>query len=253
MTALFSAEGISKHFGGVVALSEMSLEVDTGEAVGLVGPNGAGKTTLFNCLLGIVRPDTGSVFFDGRRIDGLRLYKRARLGIGRTFQRLELFSGMTVLDHLLVALRARGDGAQLWKDLVGIGGPQRSEIDTAMRVLGLVGLADSAGAMVESLTLGHGRLLELARAIVAGPRLLMLDEPSSGLDSAETAVLVDVLKSVRSETGTAILLVEHDLDMVSLLVEKLYVLDFGKLIAAGPIREVLADASVRRAYLGGEQ
>ncbi len=248
--ALFAAERVSKRFGGVVALSETSIEVGAGEAVGLVGPNGAGKTTLFNCLLGVVRPDSGSVYFDGRRIDGLRLHQRARLGIGRTFQRLELFSGMTVLDHLLVAKRARGGGARLWRDLLGIGGPSSDEMDDAYRVLELVGLSGFAYSMVESLSLGYGRLLELGRAIIGRPRLLMLDEPTSGLDSAETAVLVDVLRKVRAETGAALLLVEHDLDMVSILVDRLYVLDFGKLIADGPIDEVLADETVRKAYLG---
>lgn len=248
--ALFAGERLSKRFGGVVALTETSLEVRSAEAVGLVGPNGAGKTTLFNCLLGVVRPDSGSVFFDGRRIDGLKLHQRARLGIGRTFQRLELFSGMTVLDHLLVAKRARGSGARMWRDLLGIGGPSREEMDDADRVLELVGLSGYAHSMVESLSLGHGRLLELGRAIIGRPRLLMLDEPSSGLDSAETAVLVDVVRKVRAETGAALLLVEHDLDMVSVLVDRLYVLDFGKLIADGPIDQVLADEAVRTAYLG---
>ena len=222
----------------------------TGEAVGLVGPNGAGKTTLFNCLLGLLRPEAGRIVFDGRDLIGLPVHRRARLGIGRTFQRMELFSGMTVRDHLLVAERVRRGTGRLWKDLLNRGAPAAEEEAEADEVLALVGLTPVAERAIESLTLGHGRLVELGRALMTRPRLLLLDEPSSGLDQAESLALARVLDTVRRERGTAVLLVEHDLAMVERVVERLYVLDFGRVLASGGRVEVMADASVRKAYLG---
>jgi ABC-type branched-subunit amino acid transport system ATPase component len=250
--ALLDAIDVSKHFGGITALDSVSLSVGGGEAVGLVGPNGAGKTTLFNCLLGLLRPDAGRIRFDGRDLIGLPVYRRARLGLGRTFQRMELFSEMTVREHLLVAERARRGTGRLWKDLVNRGAPTADEEAEAEAVLELVGLTAVADRAIESLTLGHGRLVELARALMTRPTLLLLDEPSSGLDQAESLALAGVLGSVRRERGTAVLLVEHDLAMVERVVERLYVLDFGRLLASGDRDEVLADPAVRKAYLGEE-
>jgi branched-chain amino acid transport system ATP-binding protein len=247
---LLEATDVAKRFGGITALESVSLSVGTGEAVGLVGPNGAGKTTLFNCLLGLLRPESGRIVFDGRDLIGLPVHRRARLGIGRTFQRMELFSGMTVREHLLVAERVRRGTGRLWKDLLNRGAPAAEEEAEADEVLALVGLTPVADRAIESLTLGHGRLVELGRALMTRPRLLLLDEPSSGLDQAESLALARVLDTVRQERGTAILLVEHDLAMVERVVERLYVLDFGRVLASGGRDEVLADASVRKAYLG---
>lgn len=248
--ALLEAVGICKRFGGIVALSPLSLAVAEGEAVGVVGPNGAGKTTLFNCLFGILHPDAGTITFDGERIDGLPTFRRARLGMARTFQRLELFTGMTPRQHVLVTERVRAGHGHLWEDVVGLGRPGPEEQRMADEVLELVGLTDVADVPVEALALGTGRLVELARALAARPRLLMLDEPSSGLDGGETASVVAILTRVRRERGTAVVLVEHDLDMVAAVVERLVVLDFGRMIADGPVDGVLADTGVRRAYLG---
>jgi branched-chain amino acid transport system ATP-binding protein len=249
-SALLEATGISKRFGGITALDDVSLSVGTGAAVGLVGPNGAGKTTLFNCLLGLLRPNSGRIAFDGQDLIGLPVHRRARLGIGRTFQRMELFAGMTVREHLLVADRARRGTGRLWKDLLNRGAPTEEEQAEADAVLDLVGLTPVADRATESLTLGHGRLVELARALMTQPRLLLLDEPSSGLDQAESLALAKVLDTVRHERGTAVLLVEHDLAMVEQVVDRLYVLDFGRLLASGERDEVLADPAVRDAYLG---
>jgi len=248
--ALLEATGIDKRFGGLTALDSISLAVGEGEAVGLVGPNGAGKTTLFNCLLGLLRPDAGRIVFDGRDLIHLPVHRRARLGIGRTFQRMELFAGMTVRDHLLVAERVRRGTGRLWKDLLNRGAPTAEEEAEAGAVLDLVGLTAVADRAIESLTLGHGRLVELGRALMTRPRLLLLDEPSSGLDQAESLALARVLDTVRRERGTAVLLVEHDLAMVQQVVERLYVLDFGRMLASGDRDEVLADPAVRKAYLG---
>ncbi|MBV8949272.1 MAG: ABC transporter ATP-binding protein [Actinobacteria bacterium] len=250
MMPLLQARDISKRFAGITALDDVTLDVEPGEPVGLIGPNGAGKTTFFNCLLGMLRPDGGRVVFDGRDITRLPVYKRARLGFGRTFQRIELFSGMTVRDHLLVAERAhRGTGA-LWKDVLNLSKATPEEIAKADATLELLGLLDHADRPIESCGLGRGRLVEVGRALMTDPKLLLLDEPSSGLDRIETDELVTTLESVQRERGTAILLVEHDVEMVQRFVSRLYVLDFGTLIASGPTAEVLGDATVRKAYLG---
>ncbi len=247
---LLQARQITKRFAGIQALNDVAMDVGPGEMVGLIGPNGAGKTTFFNCLLGMLRPEGGSVTFDGRDITGLPVYKRARLGIGRTFQRLELFSGMTVREHFLVTERARRGTGRLWKDLLNLAKPTAEEQSLAEQMIELTGLQREADKAVESLSLGRGRLVELGRALMTQPKLLLLDEPSSGLDVRETAGLADKLAAVQAEREFAVLLVEHDVEMVSSLVTRLYVLDFGQLIASGPTATVLGDAEVRRAYLG---
>jgi branched-chain amino acid transport system ATP-binding protein len=247
---LLEAHDISKRFGGITALKELSLTVEPMQVVGLVGPNGAGKTTLFNCLLGMLRPDTGTVTFDGRSIDHLPIYRRARLGIGRTFQRMELFTEMTGREHLLAAERSRRRTGGLLLDLLNKGGATAAERANVDAIVELLGIGDIADLPVEALSLGHGRLVELGRALATEPKLLMLDEPSSGLDREETAALGEILARVTVQRGAAVLLVEHDLEMVQQVTSRLYVLDFGVLIATGTTAEVLADASVRRAYLG---
>jgi len=250
--ALLEIRGISKRFGGIVALSEVSLGVEATEAVGLVGPNGAGKTTLFDCVAGLVDPDSGSIVFGGVRIDRLPAFRRSRLGIGRTFQRLELFAGMTPGEHLLVTERVRAGTGRLWKDLVGLGYPRHAERRAAEELLELVGLTDVTDMPVDVLSLGQARLVELARALVGTPRLLMLDEPSSGLDDAERAALITVVRRVRAERGTAVLVVEHDIGLAASVVDRLVVMDSGRLVADGPVERVLAEGIVRRSYLGAK-
>src|ERR687898_898395 len=225
---LLDAVKISKRFDGITALRHVSVCVERGEVVALIGPNGAGKTTLFNCLTGVLRPDDGAVTFDGRDLGGLAPYERSRLGLGRTFQQIELFTGLTVLEHLLVADRA----------------------PRCRTVLDLVGLGDDADRPAESLSLGRGRVVELARALVCEPRLLFLDEPSSGLGAQETADMAAVLEQVRTERDLAILLCEHDVPFVERLATRTYVLDSGRLIAEGPTAEALVQPAVRTAYLG---
>jgi ABC-type branched-subunit amino acid transport system ATPase component len=247
---LLEARHVSKRFAGIMALDDVSLTVDRGEAVGLIGPNGAGKTTFFNCLLGMLRPEQGKILFDGTDITHTPVHKRARLGFGRTFQRIELFSGMTVRDHLLVAERARQGTGRLWKDCLNLAQQTSDERERIDRTLQLLGLDDVADRQIEALSLGRGRLVEVGRALMSEPLLLLLDEPSSGLDEEETAELVRTLQDVQRERGTAILLVEHDVDMVRAFVSRLSVLDFGTLIAEGPTAEVMDDQAVRKAYLG---
>jgi branched-chain amino acid transport system ATP-binding protein len=250
VATVLDAQGVTKAFAGIVALDDVSLQVEAGERVGLIGPNGAGKTTFFNCILGLLRPDRGRVQLGGQDISGLPVHARARLGIGRTFQRIELFTESTVREHLLIAERTRRGDGRLWKDLLGRGRPRPDEIARCDEVLELLGLADLADEPIERLSLGKGRLVEVGRALMTDPKLLLLDEPSSGLDRDETAHLARTLREVQSEKGFAILLVEHDVELVSSFTERAYVLDFGCLIASGRTPDVMASDEVRAAYFG---
>jgi branched-chain amino acid transport system ATP-binding protein len=247
---LLDAQSITKRFAGINALDHVSLEVSAGELVSLIGPNGAGKTTFFNCLLGILHADGGTITFDGRDLARLPVHRRARLGLARTFQRIELFAGMTVREHLLVAARAHRRRGGLGRDLLGRSGPTAEEHADCEATLDLLGLDEIADSPTEALSLGRGRIVELGRALMCKPRLLFLDEPSSGLDHNETTEMCDVLQTVQSERGTAILLVEHDVPMVERLAARTYVLESGVLIASGPTAQVLSDPAVRAAYLG---
>lgn len=250
VTPLLGATEITKRYAGIVALEAVSVSIEPGGFVGLLGPNGAGKTTLFDCLTGKQRPDGGTVRFDG--VDLLRssVHQRARRGIAQTFQRMELFSGLSVRDHLRVGYRAKHGGRSVLRDVLTRGTGEAAERARCNELIDLVGLERDAERPIEALSLGRGRLVELARALITDPRLLFLDEPSSGLDRSETEELGDVLRLVQRETNVAIVLVEHDVPMVERLVERVYVLDAGRLIAEGSTAQVLASAEVRRAYLG---
>jgi branched-chain amino acid transport system ATP-binding protein len=244
------ARGISKRFSGIRALDSVDIAVEEGERVGLIGPNGAGKTTFFNCLLGIVRAEEGTVRLAGEDITRLPVHERAKRGIGRTFQRVELFPGTTVREHLLIADRIRQGDGRLWKDLLGRGRPRSDEVARSDEVLELLGLADRADEPIERLSLGQGRLVEVGRALMTQPKVLLLDEPSSGLDRAETAALATTLRNVQDERGFAILLVEHDIELVSSFTTRCYLLDFGRKLAEGPTEQLMASDEMRRAYLG---
>jgi branched-chain amino acid transport system ATP-binding protein len=247
---LLSLHGVAKSFGGVQAVSDISFDVGVGESVGLVGPNGAGKTTLFNCVCGQLRNDGGDIRFEGISLNGLPTYRRARLGIGRTYQRVEIFTDMSVRDHLLVAERARRGEGRLWRDLLNMSAPLPSELDNAEAVMELVGISALADTSVNALGLGHCRLVELARALAGQPKILLADEPSSGLDIHETAEVAKVLRTVQRERGTALLLVEHDLSMVGEVVDRTVVMDLGSMLASGTFNDVMDNPAVRQAYLG---
>jgi branched-chain amino acid transport system ATP-binding protein len=247
---LLEARAITKRFDGILALDRIDLRVDDGEFAALIGPNGAGKSTLFNCLTGVLDADGGTVTFDGVELTGRSASARARLGIAQTFQRIQLFGGMTVREHLVVADRARTRRASLLRDVFGRTGPDAEETARCDRILDLVGIRELAEDPAESLPLGRARLVELARALAAQPRLLFLDEPSSGLDRAETEAMAEILRQVRSSLGTTIVLIEHDVAMVASLAESVWVLDGGQLIASGPTDEVFGSEKVRTAYLG---
>jgi branched-chain amino acid transport system ATP-binding protein len=248
--SLLSVTGVTKSFGGIAAVRDVNFTVESGESVGLVGPNGAGKTTLFNCICGQLRPERGTVELGGTALGRLPTFQRARLGIGRTYQRVEVFTDMTVAEHLLVAERARCTGGQLWRDLCNRSHPTPAELKRVAEVLDLIGIGDRADTPVSALGLGSCRLVELARALVADPVLLLADEPSSGLDVRETQELANVLRTLQRERGMAVLLVEHDLHMVAQVVDRVVVMDLGTVIAHGAFDEVMADSVVRHAYLG---
>jgi len=249
-TPLLEARGVTKRFAGIVAVDDVDLEVGCGELVAVIGPNGAGKSTLFNCLTGVLEPSGGSVLFDGKRLDGLGPRARAQMGMARTFQHLELFGSMTVEDHLLVADRAhRGVGGVL-NDLWRGGHPSSDERQRCGEVLELLGLTAVAGRPANALSLGTGRLIEVARALMCEPKLLFLDEPSSGLDKWESEELAATLTGIGGEQSMAIMIIEHDIPLVRSLATRTYVLNYGCLIASGPTGEVLSNDLVRSAYLG---
>ena len=254
--AAIEARNITVRFGGLVALSDVSLSVPPASIVGLVGPKGAGKTTLFGVLSGLLRPQGGEVFLGGKKVTGASPSKRARLGLARTFQQLELFMGLTVREHIVLGYRVRNERRRLWTDLVTAGALHPSSADEQARVdqlidlLGLRGVVDSAAAV---LPLGTARRVEVARALATGPSIVLLDEPSSGLDGHETAQLGAALRTVVEQEDVSLLLVEHDVAMVLGLSSEVAVLDFGVRIAYGTPDEIRNDPAVRAAYLGDDE
>ena len=242
--------GLTKRFGGLVAANDVSFSVSAGECVGLIGPNGAGKTTVFQVIAGEMESTSGSVRLDDRPIDRLPAFRRARHGMSRTYQRLEVFPDMSVLDHLLVAQLAHRGSTGVVRDLLGRGQPTATEVGRSMEVLGRLGLEALANRVVASLSLGTCRLVEMARALVTSPTILLADEPSSGLDADESQAMGSLIEQLRDE-GLAIVLVEHDLNLVAQTCDRAVVMDLGRVIADGSVAEVLNDALVRSAYLGG--
>lgn len=233
-------------------MNEVSLAIDAGEVVGLIGPNGAGKTTLLAALSGEIIPRRGRVLFDGKDVTAREPEQRALAGMARTFQRLEVFRKMTVFDNLLVAAEARFGEVDFMADLIGRTRRGRAEA-LARRVATQVGLEESADRRADEVTLGIGRLVEVGRALCTQPRILLLDEPSGGLDEEETDRLADVLARVAGgRDAPAILLVEHDIDLVMDLSQRILVMDFGRLVAEGTPKQIQRNATVRAAYLGKE-
>jgi branched-chain amino acid transport system ATP-binding protein len=250
--------GVTVRFGGIVALSDVALQVAEGETVGLIGPNGAGKTTLIDVIAGNRRPDPGEVLLYGDRITRLPAVRRAQRGLARTFQTLSLFDGMTVWEHVLLGYAAgapRGNGSGRFVS-------QRKRLEEAARAdagelgplalmdkLGLAGVADE---LASTQAVGVVRMVDLARALASRPRVLLLDEPVSGLPETEARAVAAVLQSIRSEHSMALLVIEHNLEFARLVSDRMIAIDFGKVIAEGPPDEVLASEALRVAYFGAE-
>ncbi len=249
---MLDVAGVTVRFGGLTALDDVSLEVAPGEVVGVIGPNGAGKTTLFNVICGFVRPDAGRVSWRGRPLDGVRPHALARLGIARTLQGVGLFGGLTALENVMVGAE-RGGGSGTLSALLGLPRSDREERrlrSLALAALAELGVAEVAGRMPSSLPFGVQKRVALARALVAEPTLLLLDEPAGGLGGTDLDELAGRVRALRGEM--AVLLVEHHMDLVMSVCDRVVVLDFGRRIAVGAPDAVRADPRVLDAYLGVE-
>nr|WP_290665303.1 ABC transporter ATP-binding protein [Ardenticatena sp.] len=251
--SLLEVERISMAFGGLLALHHVSMRVQAGQIKAVIGPNGAGKSTLFNVISGLYRPTEGDIRFEGRSIVGLKPFRIARLGITRTFQTIRLFPGMSVLETVMVGLH-RHTQAGFIASALRLPSARREEAAMraqAMQILEQVGLADYAQHEAITLPFGLQRQVEIARALAATPKLLLLDEPASGLNHQERVALVDLLHAIRAQ-GTTILLVEHDMDLVMDIAEEILVLVYGTPIAEGPPAAIREHPQVIAAYLGEE-
>lgn len=253
--SILSASDVTVRFGGLTALSEVSLAVGRGSILGLVGPNGAGKSTLLAVLSGLLSPRSGTVRLHGEDVTGMSARRRATRGLARTFQRPELFMGLTVREHLVLAYRARVVPHRMWRDMLDPWALFRTspgETEKVDGLLELLRLTHVAKAPVAALPLGVIRLVEVGRALAGQPRVLLLDEPLSGLDLHGSENLVTAFREIvdRSDDGLSLVIVEHDVAAVLALSDSVVVLDFGQRIAAGTPEEVRSDATVRAAYLG---
>ena len=250
--ALLSIKNLGIQFGGLRAVDEFNLEIEKGELYGLIGPNGAGKTTVFNMLTGVYKPTAGEIDLDGKNITGKKQIEINKLGVARTFQNIRLFSQLSVLDNVKAGLHNQ----YKYSTFSGIFRlptffkTEKKMNARAMELLKVFDLQDEADLLASNLPYGKQRKLEIARALATNPKLLLLDEPAAGMNPNETAELMDTIKFVRKEFDMTILLIEHDMRLVSCICEKLTVLNFGKVLAQGKTSEVLSNPEVITAYLG---
>ncbi len=252
MESLLSARGVTKRFGGLVAVNKLDLEIPPASIRSVIGPNGAGKTTFFNCISGFYNPDEGQIIFDGHYIQGLSPDRITHYGISRTYQNIRLFANMTALENILVGEHPHLRAA--WFEAI-IHTPrflkeEEAAWEEARRLLRFVGLRGLGDQLARNLPYGAQRRLEIARALASKPKLLLLDEPTAGMNPHETAEMMDFIKSLRDELGITILLIEHDMKVVMGISEIVTVLDYGEKIAEGPPHEIQRNARVIEAYLG---
>ena len=252
--ALLEVKQLTKHFGGLTAVGDVTLEVNEGELVGLIGPNGAGKTTLFNLLTGVYEPSEGTITLDGHLLNGKQPYKIASLGLGRTFQNIRLFKDLTVLDNVLIAF-SNHHKKHVFASFLRLPAFYKNEEALKAKALDLLKIFDldrDADTLAKNLAYGQQRRLEIVRALATEPKILFLDEPAAGMNPQETAELTDLIRRIKEEFKITIMLIEHDMNLVMDVTERIYVLEYGRLIAHGTPSEIKTNKRVIEAYLGGE-
>jgi branched-chain amino acid transport system ATP-binding protein len=252
-SGVLDIRGVTVQFGGLTALDDVSLSATPRQVTGIIGPNGAGKTTLLNAACGFVRPSKGSIVFDGHELTGIRPHRLAGLGVSRTLQGVGLFSGLSVAENVMIGATTAAR-AGFWSGLFGLPRSDRDERrlrEQAMQALSRVGAADLADSMPDTLAYGLRKRVALARALVGHPRLLLLDEPASGLSEKELPELGGLIKDFAGEASVVV--IEHRMDLMMSVCDTIFVLDFGKLIATGTPAQVQADPAVTAAYLGAEE
>ena len=251
--SLLSGQGLHKNFGGVRAVSDISLEVRSGSIFAIIGPNGAGKSTLLNLISGVYQPDSGSLSLKGHNLSGMRSHQRVRLGLARTFQKIRLFKQLSVLDNVIAGFHVHHK-IPAWQYVFhgdAFAGDQRHCREDALRLLEFVGMSARLHVIAGALSYGEQRMLELARALATKPELLLIDEPAAGLNAAEVEVLLNRIRTLRSR-GITVIIVEHNMDLVMNVADRIMVMDYGRHLFDGTPAEVQKNPAVIAAYLGGE-